>query len=385
MKFRLARRFIGAGAALAMALGMGGGALPALAATTLTVHCKGGDHTTIQDAVNAASAGSTVKVCAGTYQEYVSITGKNNLKLIASGKVLVQPPIVPYTRNGPIIGVTDSLNVTVQGFVVMSDNLFDTNSTDYSGITFTHSSGTITKNSVINIRRYPADSSAGGTGIEIINAMPGVLPVKINSNTVAGFQNRGIDVQGNVKASITRNVLTASTVAGNVLIGIAITGGAPGGAITGNTLTFDGIPPYTANVKGIQLENTSKNKVSGNKISGVNYGINLTANCGEITNSNTISGNIIRIADYAIQVATNTMTTCAAEVKFNQVTSNTLVDTMLQGVDGILVGHCCWADADGNVLKGNKIYGFLSNPIDYMGTATTLIGNKTDLLPPPGF
>jgi parallel beta-helix repeat protein len=46
--------------------------------------CKKADFTTIQAAVNAASPGATILVCAGTYQESVTIT-KNDLRIRAKG------------------------------------------------------------------------------------------------------------------------------------------------------------------------------------------------------------------------------------------------------------------------------------------------------------
>ncbi len=47
--------------------------------------CRDADFTTIQGAVDAAAAGATILVCAGTYHEWVVI-GKNELRLVATGK-----------------------------------------------------------------------------------------------------------------------------------------------------------------------------------------------------------------------------------------------------------------------------------------------------------
>src|SRR5947208_10130515 len=47
--------------------------------------CKKADFTTIQAAVDAASPGATILVCAGTYQESVTIT-KSDLRIRAKGK-----------------------------------------------------------------------------------------------------------------------------------------------------------------------------------------------------------------------------------------------------------------------------------------------------------
>jgi parallel beta-helix repeat protein len=47
--------------------------------------CRDADFTSIQAAVDAAAAGATIIVCAGTYHEWVVI-GKSELRLIATGK-----------------------------------------------------------------------------------------------------------------------------------------------------------------------------------------------------------------------------------------------------------------------------------------------------------
>jgi pectin methylesterase-like acyl-CoA thioesterase len=59
--------------------------------------CKAGSqYTTIQAAINAADAGSTVQICPGTYPEILTIAKNLTLKGVASGKnndvVITVPP-----------------------------------------------------------------------------------------------------------------------------------------------------------------------------------------------------------------------------------------------------------------------------------------------------
>ncbi len=49
------------------------------------VECPKADYTSIQAAVTAADPGSTILVCAGTYNEWVVIENKNDLRLLAKG------------------------------------------------------------------------------------------------------------------------------------------------------------------------------------------------------------------------------------------------------------------------------------------------------------
>jgi Periplasmic copper-binding protein (NosD) len=85
--------------------------------------CKSGSHTCfprIQDAVNAAHPGDTIKVGHGTYREAVKITGnsKRYIKLIgdpkAPGKVLLEGKGAKSPTNG--IMIRDATHVTVNGF-----------------------------------------------------------------------------------------------------------------------------------------------------------------------------------------------------------------------------------------------------------------------------
>ena len=61
--------------AAAMALSLAAGALPGgkVSAGTLTVCASGCGYTSIQTAINAASAGDTISVSAGTYVESFTI------------------------------------------------------------------------------------------------------------------------------------------------------------------------------------------------------------------------------------------------------------------------------------------------------------------------
>ncbi|MGD9590115.1 MAG: cohesin domain-containing protein [Pyrinomonadaceae bacterium] len=77
-------------------------------------------NTTIQAGVNAATAGATVKVCPGTYNEDVSISGagKANLTLLGSG-VDVSTIIGQHTSGGPdTVQILSAPGVTIDGFTI---------------------------------------------------------------------------------------------------------------------------------------------------------------------------------------------------------------------------------------------------------------------------
>jgi parallel beta-helix repeat protein len=75
-------KVLSAGAATAAAAA---GGTKVLVVDDNRLDCPKADYTTIQDAVTAAEPGSTILVCAGTYNEWVVIENKNDLRLLAKG------------------------------------------------------------------------------------------------------------------------------------------------------------------------------------------------------------------------------------------------------------------------------------------------------------
>ena len=94
---------IGAGAILAAGMTVGTLSAPLALAASYCVNNggTGGCYSTIQAAVNAAPAGSTVKVAAGTYNEYVLITKPVLLKGAGAGR-----SIIDAASASPVYGVT---------------------------------------------------------------------------------------------------------------------------------------------------------------------------------------------------------------------------------------------------------------------------------------
>jgi len=83
-------------------------------ASTLTVGC-GADYSTISAAVGAASTGDTIQVCAGTYNEAVSVN--KSLKLISrdgEANTIISLP----TTSGSIVVYVTANAVTVSGFTL---------------------------------------------------------------------------------------------------------------------------------------------------------------------------------------------------------------------------------------------------------------------------
>lgn len=121
-------------------------AMPIVKASTLEVG-PGKPYTTIQDAIDAAGPGDTVLVypAPGPYAPF-NVSGKTDLAVIAQSVGIVvngsQSVATHYSNRDAVIFVSDSVNVTIQGFDIEGYGLGTTNPKSY-GVIYQNSSGTI--------------------------------------------------------------------------------------------------------------------------------------------------------------------------------------------------------------------------------------------------
>jgi thrombospondin type 3 repeat protein len=111
---------------LALIVVIGSAATRLAAAATILVdddlgQCPTATFTTISGAVGAASPGDTIKVCAGTYTENVSITKSLTLQgaqagVDARGRVASESVVIPAVAALPTFNVTFTGTLTVDGF-----------------------------------------------------------------------------------------------------------------------------------------------------------------------------------------------------------------------------------------------------------------------------
>jgi len=116
---RLGPALLGAGAMLGLLVGG-----PELAAQrTITVCSSGCDYATIQQAIDAASAGDTIEVRAGTYLENLTIRDKQDLILQGAGRdqVTLDGSLKAAERDIiPGILILNSKNITIRGFKIIN-------------------------------------------------------------------------------------------------------------------------------------------------------------------------------------------------------------------------------------------------------------------------
>lgn len=216
------RRSVGFAAAsistLVLTLAMGGGVV--LASHTLVVdddlRCPGAAFSTIQSAVDAADPGSTVLVCAGTYEENV-VVRTDGLRLSARGRVVVVG-LDPASAHGILL--QDVSDVVVEGFTVVNglDNIRLNNS----------DGNTIRRNTVVG--------PSGHDGI-LLNNSDGNL-IEYNRSIANGTPMNGCGID--ILAGSSDNVIRYNFVKDNDRAGIRVQNAGPGNVVAHNLANNNG-------------------------------------------------------------------------------------------------------------------------------------------------
>ncbi|MFN3348224.1 cadherin domain-containing protein [Pseudorhodoplanes sp.] len=343
----------------------------------------------IQAAVNAAPAGSTLTIAPGIYTEQVVIT--KNLTLIGAGEdtIITAPAgIIDAINAGAgsrasIITVTNGATVTIQDLLVDGEGRGDeleAGATDFHGIAFINAGGTVDNVTVIGIR-MPLDVNGNVSGIQqgraiyANNADSASRSLAITNSTVEDFQKNAIDLRGaglDVIVSgntITGNGATPTTAQNGIVLGVS---GEVTGSVTDNIISeigytgpasavSSGILSYGSDVTiadntltaptpdvgetlkaaGIYvLNDDSGSDVQGNSIAGFTSGIVSDGDGGQpILDNNTFSGNGANLQVVNPQVAVNLVGTDDADSlsggAFNDTITGNGGDDTIDGNGGV--------------------------------------------------
>jgi hypothetical protein len=218
--------------------------------------CAKPGYNTIQAAVNAASSGASINVCAGTYTEQVEIT--KSVGVFGSGSPTIALPATPANsatscdtafsvgtqaaQDG--VSICGNVLVTLQGINVSAawpagtcyDSLYGV--LVGGGATLNFVNSTVTAAGAV-----PLNGCQGGVGIEggDSEATPvQVAHVNVVNSSVSGYQKNGITVDGkgstlSVSGSTVTGIGPTPEIAQN---GIQVSDGASGQVI-GSTVTGD--------------------------------------------------------------------------------------------------------------------------------------------------
>jgi parallel beta-helix repeat protein len=217
--------------------------------------CPQAKFTKIQDAVNAAVAGDTIRVCNGVYAEQVTIN--KPLDINADPGAFLVPSSVQQNSSSLATGdaiaaallVTGASNVTISGLTVDGiNNGIASCSPRLIGVYFQNSSGTVNHATVRNFKLGVSfNGCQSGTGIFVESGSGGTSDVEIANSSIHDFQKDGITVnEMATQARIRNNVVTGlGPTTGAAQNGIQIGFGAQG-TIRENTVTNNVFAPCNA-------------------------------------------------------------------------------------------------------------------------------------------
>ena len=207
--------------------------------------CPDAQFSTIQAAVNAASPGTVIRICRGTYPEQVSI--KKPLSLRGEGGVVIEPSNVTANATGTasgqpiaaIILVLEATDVDIRDVIVDGTNNGITECTpDLIGVLYQNASGEIERVAVRNVKLSTSlNGCQSGSAIVIQSGGGRTSVVEVEGSSIHDYQKNGITAnEVGTEARIEDNVVTGlGPTTGAAQNGIQIGFGAEG-SISRNTV-----------------------------------------------------------------------------------------------------------------------------------------------------
>jgi parallel beta-helix repeat protein len=252
-----------------------------LAGSMLYVGGSGpGNYTTIQDAINHATAGDTVFVFMGTYQENVVIG--TSIRLLGENR---SSTIIDGCGVGTVVMVRAS-DAIVQGFTIRNCK----NQIPYAGIELSMASGVIVMDNIIR--------DNGGLGISASG--PGISSVSISGNLILN-NTYGVYILDSSAANITGNTFEDNG-EGLYLVGVSHIRVLDNALVDNEGLglhlerSFGSVifsNSFINNKNGMYLFNASGNQIANNTVHGNRwYGIWLKDSSDNVIETNNISGNV---------------------------------------------------------------------------------------------
>jgi hypothetical protein len=316
----------------------------------------GTQFSTIQAAVNAAPAGSTIQVCPGGYPEQVVIEKTVSLQGIIKAGLegsFILPPVGGFVPNDtlnivPQLLVKNTTGVNVTNLIVDAANNGATcNGPSLAGILYHNASGTVNK---VTVRNQSVSGGCYSEGLAAIVDNQQAQTVNVENSDFRNIGGAMIDAEGQgLTANATNNFIAGPAGFGLATYGFFYDKNVKG-SIMENTVTDLVLPviqvghPLQASI-AIAVSCTSGLTISGNMISNTQGGIVaacLTSGSGGL-GGHTITGNKIfntQTYDGILMYGDN-----------NTITNNTMVAS---GESGIHF-DATYGGGSNNTASGNTI------------------------------
>ncbi|HEY0703889.1 MAG TPA: right-handed parallel beta-helix repeat-containing protein [Candidatus Acidoferrales bacterium] len=339
--------------------------------------CPTAEFSTIQSAIDAASPGETIRVCAGTYAEQLTI--QKTVLLTADNGVTVIPAGVVANANGAggdniaaAILVKNATGVHVTGFRVDgSANGLNECSPRLVGVLFQDASGFLAHNAIRHFRLNSTLAGCqSGNAIEVVTSPGSSSQVTINGNSVDDYQKNGITAnEAGSSAKIEFNTVTGigstNAIAQN---GVQIGFGAAG-TITGNTVSNHLYAPCVSaaqcdtNAAGILIfESTgvviASNWVGNNNIGVFSNGDNTHVESNQISNTVALDGVVLQ-SNGNVALSNNITQSDEASLSFQGQNNHIISNEFLAADIGILIGP----GSTGSNHYDNQFYALLQNVV----------------------
>lgn len=188
-------------------------------------NCPGATFSRIQDAISQAAPGAEIQVCAGLYDETITISTSVHLRGEA-GATIMPSHLLPNATSltsglqfSAILQGTNADDVTIEGLAFDGGAASITQcSPDLIGILFQNASGSIKQNTIRNTKLGASlNGCQSGLGIFIQSGNGGTSDVLVAENQVSGYQKNGITAD---------ELGTNVTIRDNNVIGLGATNGA---------------------------------------------------------------------------------------------------------------------------------------------------------------
>ncbi len=333
--------------------------------------CPTAQYSSIQQAVKAASPGELIEVCAGTYNEQVTI--EKNIRIHGDDGAILQPN--PMTANGtgivsgePVaaaILAQNAAEVAIEGLIV--DGTFNgitACSPTLYGILFQNASGVIRHNAVKHMRLPAVPGCQSGNAIAV-ESQGASSQVDISANSVHGYQKNGITAnESGTSVNIEGNTATApgpatsSDAAPNgIQIGFGATGSIVGNNVADHVWTpCVSVDSCTANGTGILIFESNGVTITENTVGVSQIGIAVIGDDASIIGNNVFDSKVL----WGIVLQGNNNV-----AESNRITHSSDAGIFVQGNDNTIqqnqisdagVGIQKAAGSMGNAIAGNTFF-----------------------------